>query len=777
MLSKEQEFYKKSKEYEDSNQISLAIKELQKSISKNNSSFVENELKRLVTKLSIQKEKEFDLEDLIGKLKLSIPVEQINAAKKLAAMSVHEAFCKRILDGDHIKDITTRLESTGELVGELEILLVTVMYNISRVPHLALQLFEYVNSRPLLIANLFSALPNANDIKFNLIAGLIESFAANSENFQMEKVMVLLMPLLDSCASQIESIKLLAFRGLLKVSQNSEIATLILEKSDEILTMAKVDAQRSLSIAIFARIFSNYPSSDYGKVVEILHAKIQSISKTSSSNAVWALNAVFQANSTIGGLLLCKNSFLIDLLDDLEHESDSSVKIAVVDLLSSSFSLDVMKKNLGQSALPFLKSFSSQNEDYSLKVTAALALIKLSSPKEFQTSTNAAFTFVSALKSPSVKIEVKRKALEGLSYLSTISSVKELVVKDDVVFQSFKTILEDSSDLASRYAFLTILSNITLYPKELTKEQMELKRLHQMAKSVGAEDPLDDSTHVGSRIKELLKRNILVLVFKMYSSNRFNSNALISQISLAIATNQENRGSLISAGACRVLINIANNLKNDGLSAGQTLAKIAITSDPALAFKGDMCVEVVRPLVFLLENGGQLMKFEALMALTNLAGFSDAARNKIVLLKGLSLITELQFTNHTLIRRAATETICNMIYHPEVFLKLLDEKSQLLAITIALCDDDDQPTRRAASGLIAILSSEPMSAPIITKQKRFDEIFVGLLKSGDVELQHRAIEVVKNLKSAGHCNASLVAAGKMLISCSYDSIAQVAKTL
>lgn len=61
--------------------------------------------------------------------------------------------------------------------------------------------------------------------------------------------------------------------------------------------------------------------------------------------------------------------------------------------------------------------------------------------------------------------------------------------------------------------------------------------------------------------------------------------------------------------------------------AAQALAKLTITSNPEMTFPGERIYEVVRPLVSLLHlNCSGLQNFEALMALTNLAGISERLR-------------------------------------------------------------------------------------------------------------------------------------------------------
>eukprot|EP00842_Homolaphlyctis_polyrhiza_P006235 jgi/Hompol1/6612/HPOL_000962-RA len=64
---------------------------------------------------------------------------------------------------------------------------------------------------------------------------------------------------------------------------------------------------------------------------------------------------------------------------------------------------------------------------------------------------------------------------------------------------------------------------------------------------------------------------------------------------------------------------------------------------------------------------------------------------------------------------------------------------------VALCDSEDFETRRAAAGALAILSSFENSAVAIGGQNRVVETLLEMAADENVELQHRAVETIKNL--------------------------------
>ena len=66
--------------------------------------------------------------------------------------------------------------------------------------------------------------------------------------------------------------------------------------------------------------------------------------------------------------------------------------------------------------------------------------------------------------------------------------------------------------------------------------------------------------------------------------------------------------------------------------------------------------EVVKPLIKLMDMDNEgLENFEGLMALCNIAGISEATRQRIIKEGGLSLIEHYTFEPHEMIRRAAIQ--------------------------------------------------------------------------------------------------------------------------
>ena len=82
-------------------------------------------------------------------------------------------------------------------------------------------------------------------------------------------------------------------------------------------------------------------------------------------------------------------------------------------------------------------------------------------------------------------------------------------------------------------------------------------------------------------------------------------------------------------------------------------------------------LEIVRPIIKLLKvEHTALENFEALMALTNLASIGESVRKRILKENGFSYIEQYMFEEHSMLKRAATECICNLVVQEEVKMKL-----------------------------------------------------------------------------------------------------------
>lgn len=212
---------------------------------------------------------------------------------------------------------------------------------------------------------------------------------------------------------------------------------------------------------------------------------------------------------------------------------------------------------------------------------------------------------------------------------------------------------------------------------------------------------------------------------------------------LSLVEDQESRGKILQGGCAKALVTIIQGLlpptssnKDEqlppldraDLDCIQALAKLAITSSPVQVFGPNEGAhyDAIRPFTILLVHPSStlLQRFEAIMALTNLASQSPEVASRIASAPGLMNKVELlMLEDHNLVRRAATELVCNLIAGSEdIFEKYGGKQSSSskskLHVLLALCDVDDLATRLAASGAIAMLTASPDPCQLLLELER-----------------------------------------------------------
>jgi hypothetical protein len=123
-----------------------------------------------------------------------------------------------------------------------------------------------------------------------------------------------------------------------------------------------------------------------------------------------------------------------------------------------------------------------------------------------------------------------------------------------------------------------------------------------------------------------------------------------------------------------------------------------------------------------------------------------------------------QYSEHPLVRRAATEATCNLACHPTALEHLSDPEKLKVWLALAEAyegpeeDGNDLPTARAAAGALAMASADEgvAQALAVAGARRAGgdgdaaggsagRVWATLLRSGNPELVHRAAIVVRNM--------------------------------
>ncbi|KAK0141546.1 Protein unc-45 A [Merluccius polli] len=411
-----------------------------------------------------------------------------------------------------------------------------------------------------------------------------------------------------------------------------------------------------------------------------------------------------------------------------------------------------------------LKDLYKNSENDRIRVRALVGLCKLGSAggTDFSMKQFAEGSTVKLAKqcrkwlcNESLPASSRRWSVEGLAYLTFDADVKEDLVEDKNALRAMFE-LAKSEDKTVLFAVGSTLVNCT-NSYDVEKPDPQMLELAKYAKQhVPEEHPKDAASYVEKRLGKLLEAGVvsaLVCMVKHESPALTEScRECIARAFLALVDRQQDRGAVVAQGGGKALIPLASDNTVVGkVKSAQALAKITITSNPEIAFPGERIYEVVRPLISLLSLECTLLQnFEALMALTNLAGISERLRQKMIKEKAVSKMEGYMFEEHELVRAAATECMCNMVLSTEVQQLYVAPGNDRLKLLVLYSGEEDERLRSAAAGTLAMLTAEQpeLCARVPTTTTHWLEILQALLLSETGDLRHRGVVIVRNLMQA-----------------------------
>ena len=545
----------------------------------------------------------------------------------------------------------------------------------------------------------------------------------------------------------------------------------------------------------------------------IVQARIAEAQEADVVVGISLLTALFQVDWPTAADIFQREAVLASITDILDLYSSELVSREAARLLSQACGYKVSRSSFTAEIKQWLEGAVRQKTDVPLRAIAAVAITKLSRGTGTDTLIASA-----EISKPSVdqdlvelmkgilvdeKNDSSLDAVEGLAYMSVEPSVKEDLSKDFLFLKKLfsfiptrRRTLDTPSDTLNHsliYGILSIIHHLSVYRPPMSPDQEQVMKLRRMTKpgATSAQNPeekksdtLEDEPHVRERGRNLVKNgalNVLATAIRLADSDGVR--LTVGRILLNLSVDKENRGKILQSGGARTLADIIRkSLSPTKISPArqpevevsllepiQALAKLAITSSPTQVFGPDpgAIYDAVRPFAILLTHpeSSLLQRFEAIMALTNLSSQGVEAASRVAQADGL--LTKIEFLmleDHVMIRRAATELICNLVAGSEgVFKRYSDgnpAKSRL-HILVALSDVEDLPTRLAASGTLASLTSSPDTCrslyelerdhrrvlPILTTliDPSFGSDEPHIRTSADPGMVHRGVVCIRNL--------------------------------
>jgi len=405
------------------------------------------------------------------------------------------------------------------------------------------------------------------------------------------------------------------------------------------------------------------------------------------------------------------------------------------------------------------------------------------------TSSTASSSSGSALACTSAPTTVER-AVEIIA-----SMIGRTHVKEEIVHGSFRLapaiqtlvavspLLDERSTAA--YGIAHILASITvtnselrsiaLAEKDISPEQyeqlQELQRIKTKDEKTGQvleekkEDKDKDTAELCNlRIKRLISNKETVpLLCRFVSKGSPQTIEAATRALRQVCVEESVRGVVIQQGGLKACCQVAMNesvARASRREAAHAVAKTLITINPNLLSEHQR-LGAVQPLLYLCRevDSSNLQQYEALLSLANICSCGQAEQDKLGADKGVSAVHYLIFTEHTMVRRAACEVLCNMSTHADV-LKLLRAPDKV-RLWLGLCEDWDNGcsegevpsqqsvlTSRAAAGTLAMaIDDEEVCAALV--QENVARTLIKLFESENPELVHRALVLAAGLASSG----------------------------
>ncbi|KAM3611309.1 uncharacterized protein V6R79_016329 [Siganus canaliculatus] len=493
---------------------------------------------------------------------------------------------------------------------------------------------------------------------------------------------------------------------------------------------------------------------------EYIKSKIDPNDMDKTIHAINTISGLLQGPFEVGNALVGHQGIMEMMVALCGSEREVDQMVAVEALIHSSSKMSRASFFI-TNGVSLLKDIYKKTKNERIKIRALVGLCKLGSAggddyslRQFAegSTEKLAKQCRKWLCNPQIDTKTRNWAIEGLAYLTNDADVKDDFVEDEPAMKAMFE-LAKSKDKTILYAVACTLVNCTnsYEKKDVIPELVQLAKFSKQ--HVPEPHPKDKKDFIQKRVKRLLKAGVISALAVMVKADSSiltdQTKEMLSRVFLALSDDPKDRGTIVAQGGGKALIPLALEGTEAGkVKACHALAKIASISNPEIAFPGERVYEVVRPLVSLLHTDRDGMQnYEALRSLTNLAGFSEKLRTKIVKENALPDIENYMFEEHDEIRQAATECMCNLVTCKEVQERYLEDGNDKLKLLVLLCGEDDDKLQIAAAGALAMLTAvqKKLCTKITKVTTQWLEIMQRLCLHDNPMVQHRGLVVIFNM--------------------------------
>ncbi|XP_076586644.1 protein unc-45 homolog B [Chaetodon auriga] len=493
---------------------------------------------------------------------------------------------------------------------------------------------------------------------------------------------------------------------------------------------------------------------------EYVKSKIDPNDMDKTIHAINTISGLLQGPFDVGNALVGHQGIMEMMVALCGSEREVDQMVAVEALIHSSSKMS-RASFIITNGVSLLKDIYKKTKNERIKIRALVGLCKLGSAggddyslRQFAegSTEKLAKQCRKWLCNPQIDTKTRNWAIEGLAYLTNDADVKDDFVEDELALKAMFE-LSKSKDKTILYAVACTLVNCTncYEKKEIIPELVQLAKFSKQ--HVPEQHPKDKKDFIEKRVKRLLKAGVISALAVMVKADNSiltdQTKEMLARVFLALSEDPKDRGTIVAQGGGKALIPLALEGTDAGkVKACHVIAKIAAISNPEIAFPGERVYEVVRPLVSLLQTDRDgVQNYEALRGLTNLAGYSEKLRAKIVKENALPEIENYMFEEHEKIRQAATECMCNLVTCKEVQERFLADGNDKLKLLVLLCGEDDDNLQIAAAGALAMLTAaqKKLCTKMTKVSTQWLEILQRLCLHVNVRIQHRGLVTVYNM--------------------------------
>ncbi|XP_030373761.1 protein unc-45 homolog B [Scaptodrosophila lebanonensis] len=521
-------------------------------------------------------------------------------------------------------------------------------------------------------------------------------------------------------------------------------------------------SSRTIASVCLARIYENmyYDEAKQrftDQIDEFVKDKLLSPDMESKVRVTVAITSLLSGPLEVGNQIVAREGILQMILAMATTDDLLQQRVACECLIAASSKKDKAKA-LCEQGVDILKHLYHSKND-AIRVRALVGLCKLGSYGG-QDAAIRPFGDGAALKlaeacrrfliKPGKDKDIRRWAADGLAYLTLDAECKEKLIEDKASIHALMD-LARTGDQSCLYGVVTTFVNLcNAYEKqELLPEMVELAKFAKH--HIPEEHELDDTDFINKRITVLCNEGITTALCALAKTESHNSQELIARVLNSVCSLQELRGKVVQDGGVKTLLRLALEGTEKGKRhASQALARIGITINPEVAFSGQRSLDVIRPLLNLLQQDcTALENFESLMALTNLASMNESVRQRIIREQGVSKIEYYLTEDHLYLIRAAAQCLCNLIMSEDV-VKMFEGENDRVKFLALLCEDEDEETAMACAGALAMLTSvSKKCCSKILDIASWLNILHTLIANPSPAVQHRGMVVILNMINAG----------------------------